>query len=63
MLKDQWVISYERLRDILYRAGVSMDLSVKQRRKMLLNHRESITTDEFQEALKLFEYLYVKDEL
>jgi len=57
MLKDPWVTSYERLHEILFRAGVSEDLSTSQQRKVFLNHRDLITPEEFQEALKLFKYL------
>ena len=61
MLIDPWVKSYERLHDILYCAGVSEDLSPKQKRKNLLNHREALEIEEFQEALRLLKLIYPEE--
>ena len=55
---DPWVVHYERLMDILNRAGVSRDMGPKVQRKILIMHRNAITREELKEALSLFPQVF-----
>jgi len=58
---DPWVAHYERLMDILSRAGVSKDLTPRSQRKILITHKGEITDEELREALLLFNEVYKKE--
>jgi len=55
---DPWVVHYERLMDILTKAGVSRDLPPRIQRKILIMHMGTISNKELKEALSLFKVVY-----
>jgi len=61
MIIDPWVKSYERLHDILYCIGIPENLSPKKKKDLLLNRRGILKIEEFQEALRLFKFIYSEE--
>lgn len=58
---DPWVAHYERLMDILKKAAVSIELSPRAQKKVLLWHKEQITKKELREALILFKEVFPEE--